>query len=323
MTLAPEPLAPLLWLLRLLLTPLRRLLRPRVHQCVLVGLPYSHFVEIARWSLALSGRRFTEVKMPIGPAVVVAAVYRLLFRGGLSSSSSFPGDPDLLSKPARRRDFVLHFGGLRRLSSVPLIVFEDRVIPDSWSAITFAGLTVDAETMVRLDKVIGPRVRQLAYFYIFEENMDLYEKVQSCSPMMMRLFRLNEWLFDTTKLMRRMMDMSNETVKAAEDVIFAEFDRVGSLLERHAYLGDGSGGDAFGGADLAFSALVGWLLLPPNFHAGAVNVPEVDEMPSNCQRLLRQLRDTRAGKHVVHCYQKYRVPVYGVGELRPEDYRST
>ena len=109
--------------------------------------------------------------------------------------------------------------------------------------------------------------------------------------------------------MRRMMDMSNETVKAAEDVIFAEFDRVGSLLERHAYLGDGSGGDAFGGADLAFSALVGWLLLPPNFHAGAVNVPEVDEMPSNCQRLLRQLRDTRAGKHVVHCYQKYRVPV--------------
>ena len=77
--------------------------------------------------------------------------------------------------------------------------------------------------------------------------------------------------------------------------------------------------DAFGGADLAFSALVGWLLLPPNFHAGAVNVPEVDEMPSNCQRLLRQLRDTRAGKHVVHCYQKYRVPVYGVGELRPED----
>ena len=83
MTLAPEPLAPLLWLLRLLLTPLRRLLRPPVHQCVLVGLPYSHFVEIARWSLALSSRRFTEVKMPIGPAVVVAAVYRLLFRGGL------------------------------------------------------------------------------------------------------------------------------------------------------------------------------------------------------------------------------------------------
>ena len=27
------------------------------------------------------------------------------------------------------------------------------------------------------------------------------------------------------------------------------------------------------------------------------------------QRLLRQLRDTRAGKHVVHCYQKHRVPV--------------
>ena len=116
-----EPFAPLLWLLRALLWPIRRLLRPRASECVLVGLPYSHFVEIARWSLALSGRRFTEVKMPVGPAVVGAAVYRLLFRGGLSSSSSFPGDPDLLSKPPRRRDFVLHFGGLRRLSSVPLI----------------------------------------------------------------------------------------------------------------------------------------------------------------------------------------------------------
>ena len=71
--------------------------------------------------------------------------------------------------------------------------------------------------------------------------------------MLMRLFRLNEWLFDTTKIMRRMMDMRGETVKTAEDVIFLEFDRVGSLLERHAYLGDGSGSDAFGGADLAFS----------------------------------------------------------------------
>ena len=106
--------------------------------------------------------------------------------------------------------------------------------------------------------------------------MELYEKVQSCSPMLMRLFRLNEWLFDTTKLMRRMMDMNNETVKAAEDVIFAEFDRVGSLLERHAYLGDGTGSDACDGADLAFSALVLWLKLPHNFHAVAVNVHEVD-----------------------------------------------
>ena len=61
-----------------------------------------------------------------------------------------------------------------------------------------------------------------------------------------------------------------------------------------------------GGAALAWAALAGWLILPPHFHGGAIEVPPLERFPPPCQRLIREFRLTRAGKHVVHCYERYR-----------------
>ena len=73
----------------------------------------------------------------------------------------------------------------------------------------------------------------------------------------MALFRLNERVCGTTGLMRRMMHMCPEGAGEAERVLTAEFAQVSRVLESHAYLGSGTGSDAFGGADLAWAALTG------------------------------------------------------------------
>ena len=86
--------------------------------------------------------------------------------------------------------------------------------------------------------------------------------------------------------------------------------------KRVVELGSGTGADAFGGADLAWAALVGWVILPPKFHGGAVDVPTVDEMPTECQRLMLQLRDTKAGQHVCPA-RIHDQPKFSVSQVAP------
>jgi hypothetical protein len=283
---------------------------------VLVSLPYSHYVELARWSLCVRKNAFSEIKVPIGPHMLVAALYRLAFPGGTSSCSSFPGDPTHLSSKHTEHWWFprqLRLSWLRRISGVPLVIVgapdgaTARCVPDSWGALTeLAGLEIDAETKVRFDHVVGPRVRQAAYHHIFAERMELYYRVQSCGPTLMALCRLIERVFRVTDSMKALMEMTPDVVAEGEQELRVEFGHVGAVLERHAYLGAGAGGDTFGGADLAWSALVGWLVLPPKFHGGAVDVPSLEDFPPSCQRLVREFRDTPAGRHVVHCYETYR-----------------
>ena len=110
--------------------------------------------------------------------------------------------------------------------------------------------------------------------------------------------------------MKPMMGISEDTIPLAEATIRSAFADVSAILELHPYLADGAGGQAFGGADLAFSALVGWVLMPlPQYHNGACHLPNPDvfrSQPGYCV-LNDELRATRAGRHVQHCYATYRV----------------
>ena len=87
-----------------------------------------------------------------------------------------------------------------------------------------------------------------------------------------------------------------------------------TVLEGDPYLGDGSGAEAFGGADLAWAALTGWLLLPPGYLDGACGaLPTPADFPAEGTHsvLRRELKETRAGRHVALCYGAHRRPVVG------------
>ena len=77
-------------------------------------------------------------------------------------------------------------------------------------------------------------------------------------------------MFKVSEKMRPLMAISPENLEAAVVNIRRTFEGVSTTLCTAPYLGRGEGSEEFGGAGLAFSALAGWLLLPPNLHAGEV-----------------------------------------------------
>jgi hypothetical protein len=171
------------------------------------------------------------------------------------------------------------------------------------------GLHVDQDILQRYDAVLGPRVRQIAYFYILNFSFQVYRDAQSCGPIQMAVFNACEYIFGITKKMKVMMDMTEDEVAAAAATIRVEFERASHVLSQHEFLGSGSGASEFGGADLAFSALAGWVIMPENFHAGEVSLPQMDDLHGEYQALIVELRNTPAGRHILKCYKIHRTPI--------------
>ena len=290
--------AVLLWAIRWLLP------RP-----VLIAIPYSHYVELARWALQSRDTAFEEVKVPIGPHVVVIALYRLLFRGELQSATSFPGSQDAtLSEDGGLLSAVQRH--LRRLSGSPaFITAEGACLPDSWSIVELCGWEIDAATQASFDTELGPAVRLFFYHHIFADAPSLYREMQSCSRPSLIAFDACERCFKITREMRSLMDLTPEGAEVAARTIARHFEEASLVLAGDPYLGNGGGGESFGGADMAFAAITGWLLLPRAYTNGVVVLPEEWAMPPAVQRLKAELRETAAAKHVMRCYEQHRVRV--------------
>ena len=128
----------------------------------------------------------------------------------------------------------------------------------------------------------------------------------------MTLFTLCDKLFFiSSAIMPTMMEINEGAVERASRLVRDVFDEVGTTLATAPYLGDGDGAEDFGGADLAFAALAGWVLQPiAGFHNGACVVPppEVLLRQEGYARLCAELRATRAGQHAIRTYAQHRAP---------------
>ena len=126
---------------------------------ILVSLPYSHYVEIARWSLTLKGESFYELKIPVGPHLLIVPILRILFSNGKVNNSTFPGHLAKFKTNSYRR----------RLSSIPYTIGK-RDYHDSWSIMKSCDIEINDEIMKSYDTILGPRVRQFAYYHVFESE---------------------------------------------------------------------------------------------------------------------------------------------------------
>jgi hypothetical protein len=179
-----------------------RLLVPRP---LLLSLPYSHYVEIARWALDASEHTaYTELALPIGVHCFGFSAIRLMFPGGLSSSSSYPGANVSLPWYSPHR-----LKWLRRLTGTPaFITAQGNILPDSWSILKHAGFEIDTATQAEFDVVLGPAIRQFAYYHIFTGAAEYYRTVQSCSPVLMVLFDMFEYLLQIKQTMIKLMNLT-------------------------------------------------------------------------------------------------------------------
>lgn len=293
--------------LGLVIAAMARLCMQALPKPILLSLPHSHYVELARWALRRAGGPpVAELTLPVGPHIPIFGALRLIFGRSSSgvSTTSFPGSQDDVRRSSRFQAWS------RRAAAAPALITDRGVcIPDSWGILAHAGESIDAATRDELDMVVGPAVRQVAYFYVFK-SPGMFRRVQAtaCASWAMAAFDAWDALFRLeSQLMPQLMDISQEGVNAAVLRLRTAFERASTVLVGDPFLGSGGGGEAFGGADLAWCALVGWLLLPPNFLGGAIDpLPRPSELPAGYRALRAELKETRAGRHVAFCYTEYR-----------------
>ena len=273
----------------------------------LVTIPYSHYCELARWALDARGVDFVEIKFPVGVHLSFVALLRVMFmipRGAADDSAeSFPGSdvehPGWSLAGARM---------LRRLCAVPCYIDgSGHLQHSSWAILAQHGFAVDPEHRRVLDHEIGPDVRRIMHQHIFQAGPGVFRGIQGCAALEMALFDVLENAFSVSSTIRTWLGVDGDSVRAASARVRARIDDASSVLEADPFLGSGNGGESFGGADLAFCALVAPLVLPPQYAMGAfTHVLTSEAMPAEYQALQDELRATRAGKHVLQCYERLR-----------------
>jgi hypothetical protein len=153
----------------------------------LITIPYSHYVDFARWSLQSAGIKFEEHDYaPLQHVLPVLSV-RVARKEKFISESAYVERVGQSSRPGIKIDAVTDSSPdsaetanrakkrarAARSTAVPLCIFPDgRVLVDSWEIALEGGPSLGTpcseEIKQLLDTQLGPLTRQLGYHHIFK-----------------------------------------------------------------------------------------------------------------------------------------------------------
>jgi glutathione S-transferase len=244
----------------------------------LLTIPISHFCEKARWALDRAGLEYVEERH-------VQGVHQI---------------------KARRAG-----GG----STVPVLVTEEGVFPDSEDILRYADERIDEErrlfpaaeglrdevvTLCReLDAGLGPEGRRLMYAHMLGLKGPMLrvnnQGVPGWEARMMSVL----WPV-MTRWGRRELGIGPDTVRVEEENVRCAFD---AIAER---LADGRPhlcGERFTAADLTFACLAAAVLVPPQY---GVRLPQPDELPEHLARDIRAFREHPAGVYALELFRTER-----------------
>ncbi len=245
----------------------------------LITIAPSHYCEKARWALELADVPFVEEPHP--PLLHLRAAGK-----GRTSGHS-----------------------------TPVLVAEDRVIPDSTDILVWLQdlpdsswrpypsdpqLRAEVEELEELfDTRLGPHTRRLAYYYLLPHRA-LF--LQSVLP---GVGGGERFLFKIISpavafLMRRGMNINPASaVRSAErvDEVFSTVS--GRLTDGRRYLV----GSEFSAADLTFAALAAPVVLPATYGSP---LPSLDEAPDDMRLVVERYRATPAGEFALTIYRDHR-----------------
>lgn len=191
-------------------------------------------------------------------------------------------------------------------SSTPMVVMGDKVLMKSDLILhTFHPGLYPNERVKEMEGDMGQRlgatVRVYAYhaFLLQDECWEALKSmsIQDCSNIEAVLF--GKMKDDLAKIIRKSMNINDETAAQSKAMIAEIFEEYSKILEKQEYLV----GNEFTAADLTFAALGGALLRPPemsNFQCTD------DQVPESVMQFIRELRETKAGQHVMKVYAKHR-----------------
>jgi glutathione S-transferase len=244
----------------------------------LLTIPISHFCEKARWALDRAGLAYVEERH-------VQGVHQI---------------------KARRVG-----GG----STVPVLVTEEGVFPESENILRYADERIDEERRLfpacegvrdevvplcrELDAGLGPDGRRLMYAHMLGLKGQMLRVNNQGVPAWEARMLSVLWPL-MTRWGRRELGIGPDTLRVDEENVRRAFD---AIAER---LADGRPhlcGDRFTAADLTFACLAAAVLVPPEY---GVRLPQPDELPDHIGRDIRAFRDHPAGAYALELFRTER-----------------
>jgi glutathione S-transferase len=248
----------------------------------LFTIPISHYCEKARWALDRAGVPYTEVSHLQGFHMIASK-----WAGGTGST------PVLVTQDA---------GVLG--DSADVVAYADRHGPPELGL--YGDGPGDRQEIFALqrdfDEDLGPHGRLWMYQHLLD-HPDLAEKY-GCPGVPGWERRALPLLFGVMgSFISRKLGVSPDAAVESEHRVDATFDRVAERL------GDGRPylvGERFSAADLAFAALAGAVLMPPQW---GIPLPQPDELPPAAAAKVRTLREHPAGQFALRMFEQER-PVH-------------
>jgi len=300
----------------------------------LVTIGFSHYVEMARWSLQLNKVPFNET--PCAPVHHVLPALSLHLAKGketkhfLSSSSyvkpirdasslqlSLKEMEQKMTTDEAKKDSARAARG--RATAVPVAALPNGLIlPDSWAILEFAFKgaepNIDEKTKKLLDEEVGPLVRHIIYNHILKPQ---HEKTfnRMCTSSMGLIWQFLWWIYIgsyTSKLMRKIFSCGDKSIQASCRNRLDEIcsGHLKDLLDRKNNAGfKFLNGDEISQLDIAVSALLAPLVMPQNYACGVYNV-YFQDYEANDPELKKEFdywREKEIGKYVLKLYSEERL----------------
>ena len=303
----------------------------RKRRAQLLLIPYSHYCELARWSLEVAGIAFDEhgyspgAHMPVTLALRIGDSRGKAYHHHMQSSTCQVADraPSLnqsVQLDGRRK------GWERRSDAtlLPAVCLPDgtTVLTDSWAVVNHCWPNASWPLGFRacIDEELGVLGRQLGYTAIFRPaNSAIWDGfcLDSAGPLFWTFYKLGAG----TILKKNMIALFRADDKEAEAYAFQRIRAVIAKIESTWLHGDAydsstpcSAGWTVGGGskpdapDYAMATLTAVLVWPPEYCAGRYKsyIDRLLEQDDAFRKQTEFFRTTRVGRHCLHMYSMYR-----------------
>ena len=143
----------------------------------LLTIPYSHYVEVARWSLQIGNIKFVEHQF--SPMQHIIPVISVRIRPEQitvpTTTTTKIIRPESINKDDKKKK-----SATAGATSVPLAILPSgQVMADSWDIAQYSGTSPISDTMKQiLDDELGPFVRQYTYYFLLKpSNHNVWDRL--------------------------------------------------------------------------------------------------------------------------------------------------
>jgi len=266
-----------------------------------LAIPYSHYCEMAAWTLSKSNTSFKSYWYAPGEHVLPTLSVRI-------------GDPNATHLATSSRTQSIQKPSSRpNPTSVPLLILPSgKVLADSWDIASHAlpsSASIDPALLDILDNSLAPLSRQFVYIYLLNPahrslwNDLIYSVASPAFSLAWRLFAGDV----VTNKMTKMFQSTNATANAkCIESLRESFGKVSAFIEDNAepYIG----GSSPSIADYAIASLASPAILPAKYCGGEFNelFERLMQESEEAKRLVEEFRKTPAGVHCLKMYELHR-----------------